>query len=37
MFFKNQLGLTEEQHIALAERFGTSEIFPFSVREDHGR
>ena len=34
IFFRGQLGLTEEQHIIFAERFGTTEVFPFSVRED---
>lgn len=33
IFFRGQQGLSESQHIAFAQRFGTIEVFPFSVRE----
>ena len=33
IFFRGQQGLTESQHIAFARRFGSTEVFPFSVRE----
>ena len=33
IFFRGQQGLSESQHIAFAQRFGTTEVFPFSVRE----
>ena len=33
IFFRGQQGLTEAQHIAFAEQFGSTEVFPFSVRE----
>jgi hypothetical protein len=31
--FRGQQGLTEEQHMAFARRFGELEVFPFAVRE----
>ena len=33
IFFRGQQGLSEREHIAFAERFGSTEVFPFSVRE----
>lgn len=33
IFFRGQGCLSESEHIAFARRFGTTEVFPFSVRE----
>ena len=33
IFFHGQHGLSESEHIAFGRRFGSTEVFPFSVRE----